>query len=88
MAGELHVETYPRKRVQTDKGDLAPDEYGWRVQDANGKLTAVGGEGFTRREDAHRAFRSAAADLFILAGFSETSAEARAATIPIIDLEG
>lgn len=38
-------------------------EYGWRYRDANGQITAIGGEGFTRSEDAERAVRSHAEDV-------------------------
>ena len=30
-------------------------EYRWRLLSSNGKITADSGEGYTRREDAHRA---------------------------------
>lgn len=30
-------------------------EFGWRFRAANGQISAVGGESFTRRGDAHRA---------------------------------
>jgi uncharacterized protein YegP (UPF0339 family) len=29
-------------------------EYRWRLLSSNGRLTADSGEGYTRREDAHR----------------------------------
>lgn len=48
-----------------DRGD--PVEWGWRFQAGNGQISAIGGEGFTRPEDAHRAvhdFCSALAALF------------------------
>jgi uncharacterized protein YegP (UPF0339 family) len=32
-----------------------PREFGWRFRAGNGQISAIGGEGFTRREDAHRA---------------------------------
>lgn len=55
-------EVYPRKRagegapMNTEDGP-APSlpEYGWRLRAANGQIIAIGGEGFTRRADAHRA---------------------------------
>ena len=31
------------------------DEYRWRLLWSNGKIAADSGEGYTRREDAHRA---------------------------------
>lgn len=40
-----HFEVYPRK----DGG------YGWRFVATNNRITAIGGEGFTRRDDANRA---------------------------------
>lgn len=33
----------------------ATGEHGWRFRAANGKISAIGGEGFTRAEDAERA---------------------------------
>lgn len=38
-------------------------EYGWRYRSANGQITATGGEGFTREEDAERAIRYFSADV-------------------------
>jgi uncharacterized protein YegP (UPF0339 family) len=36
--------------------DQVPNgQYGWRFRAANGQITAIGGEGFTREEDAERA---------------------------------
>lgn len=32
-------------------------DFGWRFRAANGQISAIGGEGFTRRMDAHRAVR-------------------------------
>jgi uncharacterized protein YegP (UPF0339 family) len=54
----------PRFEVYKRKVNAAGDEhkyggylggFGWRSRAANGQITAIGGEGFTRREDAHRA---------------------------------
>ena len=83
MAGELHVEVYAR-----DPAKPRPHyEYGWRVQDANGRLTAIGGEGFTRREDARRSFRGAATSIFLLGGLSPEVAKEMAERIEIVDIE-
>jgi uncharacterized protein YegP (UPF0339 family) len=46
-------ETFPR-----EDGD-----YGWHFRDANGRITVTAGEGFTRREDAHRAITSHVEDI-------------------------
>lgn len=50
-------EVYPRRSqpVGGVGGPPALTGYGWRFRAANGQITAIGGEGFTRREDAHRA---------------------------------
>lgn len=67
---EPRFEVYPRKHLAPNwprepVGD--PYEFGWRFRAANGQITAIEGEGFTRRVDAHRAvndFCSRLADLF------------------------
>jgi uncharacterized protein YegP (UPF0339 family) len=61
MAGEAHFEIYPRRAsrgVHPETGQPVVDrgpEFGWRFRAANGEISAIGGEGFTRREDANRA---------------------------------
>lgn len=57
MANDPHFEVYPRQRERRDgETGLEPTgDFGWRFRAANGKISAIGGEGFTRREDAHRA---------------------------------
>lgn len=35
--------------------DEPTGDFGWRFRAANGQISGVSGEGFTRREDAHRA---------------------------------
>jgi len=58
MAGDPQFEVYLRQRklVSEETGDeIGRDEYGWRFRAANGQITAIGGEGFTRRQDARRA---------------------------------
>ena len=57
MANEPRFETYPRMKADVPIG-VKPEptgEYGWRFRAANGQITAIGGEGFTRRQDARRA---------------------------------
>jgi len=57
MANEPRFEVYKQHRergVLTASGDLPP-AYGWRFRAANGQITAIGGEGFSRPEDACRA---------------------------------
>ena len=46
--------TTMRFEVYRDKAG----EYRWRLLSSNGQLTADSGEGYTRREDAHRAIAS------------------------------
>jgi hypothetical protein len=66
MAGSAHFEVYPRQTgpVNLESGGEVVEEwsparptgeYGWRFRAANGRIVATSGEGFTRREDAHRA---------------------------------
>jgi uncharacterized protein YegP (UPF0339 family) len=57
MSNQARFETYPeRHRWLTG-------EYGWRFRAADGKISAVGGEGFTRREDARRAINDFTVDV-------------------------
>lgn len=87
MANEARFEVYPRH--DAGRGGFAPGEgprpeYGWRFRAANGQITAVGGEGFSRRMDAHRAVRqflTAAAD--VIEDF-----EAPVVCAPILDVDG
>lgn len=56
------------RRDNPDEGLPPSQRFGWRFRAANGEISAIGGEGFTRREDAHRAIRqfaSTLADLLI-----------------------
>lgn len=46
--------TTMRFEVYRDKAS----EYRWRLLSSNGQITADSGEGYTRREDAHRAIAS------------------------------
>lgn len=61
MADGSHFEVYPERAYQPasmDRGthSLQPTgQYRWRFRAANGQISAVAGEGFTRREDAKRA---------------------------------
>lgn len=57
-------EVYPMKHGEDhpQAGELT-GEYGWRFRSANGQITAVGGEGFTRPESAERAVRYFAGDV-------------------------
>jgi uncharacterized protein YegP (UPF0339 family) len=62
---EGYFEIYPRTQTRQvhvhGSIELLPIEleptgdYGWRFRAANDEVSAVGGEGFTRREDAARA---------------------------------
>lgn len=61
-----------------------PREFGWRFRDANGRITFIGGEGFTRRRDAHRALRGAIVDVLSVVDFEAALPEA---TIPITDVD-
>jgi uncharacterized protein YegP (UPF0339 family) len=97
MSGEAHFETYPQVTPAHDEVEGEPlveptGEFGWRLRGANGKIEAVGGEGFTRREDAHRAIVTVSQTLVDLAlanpGRSAAPGYALdAACLPIVDLE-
>ena len=67
MANDPRFEVYPRgirgDMVDEKTGDVIAPQYGWRFRAANGQITAIGGEGFTRREDAHRAVGKFLGDL-------------------------
>lgn len=86
MANELHFETYP----VVDAKKAPTGEFGWRMQDRNAHLTAIGGEGFTRRDDAHRAIGGAVADFveiyYVSMGFTETIS-VDVAKLNIVDLD-
>lgn len=61
----MGFELYPQRHGE-DAGEEAGQptgEYGWRYRDANGQITAVSGEGFTREEDAERAVRDFSGDV-------------------------
>lgn len=60
MANDPRFEVYPRNPLHEE--DVIAPGFGWRFRDSNGRITFIGGEGFTRREDAHRALRGACAD--------------------------
>lgn len=62
MATDAHFEVYSQHIDGIDLESGTPirkptGQFGWRFQAANGKISAIGGEGFTRRVDAHRAVR-------------------------------
>jgi uncharacterized protein YegP (UPF0339 family) len=58
MSNQARFEVYPQMGdfPGNPHRDCVPTgEYGWRFRAANGQITATGGEGFTREEDAERA---------------------------------
>ena len=71
MANEARFEVYARMQrlvggkvehpshglVDAMDRDEPTGGFGWRFRAANGQITAIGGEGFTRREDAERAVK-------------------------------
>lgn len=77
-------EVYPRNPLHEE--DVIAPGFGWRFRAANGKISAIGGEGFTRREDAHRAIRHVAATIANLAVVVDTAGLV-AADLPIVDLD-
>lgn len=47
---------HPRKGIVQTPARVEPTgEFAWRFRAGDGKISATGGEGFTRRADAHRA---------------------------------
>lgn len=78
MANEARFEVYPQMH-DTGPDDcerLTPSgEYGWHFRAADGQITAIGGEGFTRREDAHRAIGAFLNGLFDAAYMGSESLE-------------
>lgn len=67
MANEARFEVYPLTRnVPPNEDDIRREptgEFGWRFRAANGQITAIGGEGFSRREDAERAIKHFMTDI-------------------------
>lgn len=60
MANEARFEVYKQKQSFAAAEErrpvkCRPVKFGWRFRAANGQISAVGGEGFTRKEDAMRA---------------------------------
>lgn len=62
-----YVEHPTKGRIDVADAQEPSGEFGWRFRDANGRITFIGGEGFTRREDAHRAVKGAVEDVLTLA---------------------
>jgi hypothetical protein len=60
---EPRFEVYPRHRIVATESSPVGPEFGWRFRAANGQISAVSGEGFTRREDAHRAISDFTVDV-------------------------
>lgn len=63
-------EVYPQQRRLVSEGtgdEIGQDEFGWRFRAADGQITAVGREGFTRREDARRAVEDFAGTVVVMA---------------------
>jgi len=97
MSGQAQFETYPQvtpARDQVEGEQLVEEtgEFGWRLRGANGKIEAIGGEGFTRREDARRAIVTVSQTVVDLAlanpGRSAAPGHALdAACLPIVDVE-
>lgn len=66
MSNQARFEVYPQLGdfPGDPNRDCAPTgEYGWRFRASNGQITATGGEGFTREEDAERAVRDFCRDM-------------------------
>jgi hypothetical protein len=63
----MGFEVYPQIRQAVhDVASRHPEptgEFGWRFRAGDGKINGVGGEGFTREEDAERAVHFFAGDV-------------------------
>lgn len=60
MANDPRFEVFPEREWKStvERADLVPTgEFRWRFRAANGKISAVSGEGFSDRTDAHRAVK-------------------------------
>lgn len=55
---EVYLQRHKASMEAVTDGEMpGAGGYGWRFRAGNGQISAIGGEGFTRREDAHRAVR-------------------------------
>jgi hypothetical protein len=59
---EVFPERVPATRADVGDGTRPTGQFCWHFKDANGKITHVGGESFSRRGDAHRSIRGVVAD--------------------------
>jgi hypothetical protein len=93
-----HFEVYPETRqgsegsassgkVSSRRVTIPTGKFGWRYQDANGKLTHVGGEGFDSRGNAHRSIVGVAYDYARLLGLTLDPAQRKVLvdSLPIVD---
>lgn len=48
-----------KRRPRIEIHESVNGEWFWHLQDGNNEIVAVGGEGYTRREDAKRAAKNA-----------------------------
>lgn len=72
MANDPRFEVFPERTRSADPEHPEPGGvigFGWRFRAGNGQISAASGEGFTRREDAHRAVVAFAADVGAVAIF-------------------
>src|SRR3954469_6288020 len=76
-----------RGRIELPAYDELTGEFGWRFRDANGRITLTGGEGFTRRENAHRALEGACLDLLAATGVISAGEGYDLSSLPIVDLD-
>lgn len=97
---EPRFEVFPEKPYAEGDIPAEPEYTGptgrfvWHFKDANGRITFIGGESFTRREDAHRSIREVAADVLVCVyGYEPVVAAAKIVfrehrgLLPIVDLE-
>ena len=92
MSNQAHFEVFQETREARRLPPQVParreptGQYRWRFKAANGQITATSGEGFTRREDAHRSIEGLANDLCQLIGITASFLEERLAP-HIVDLD-
>jgi hypothetical protein len=90
MSKQARFEVLPEKRAEVDTSlplsyPGLTGLYRWHFRDADGRITFTGGGAFTRREDAHRSIRRAAANVARLLGVA-VSTSPPSPVLPIVDL--
>jgi hypothetical protein len=90
---EPRFEVYPTQvelledDLETPREGYPRTEFYWRFRAANGQITAVGGEGYTRREDAHRAVLDHVHHVFLVASLEFSRQEDTEVLATILDVD-